>query len=379
MKVFDAKPTEGDANSLPERPSPNSSCVRSLLNPGRRLQRYGRSRAKRYVTAARQTGIIIRVPPYALCPSLVGAWGLQASGVEYPTAGTMNEMAVVTTRCRKVVLRGHRQRDRRRVDFEHEVMAFARSRGVPVPEAIATPDGELVVEHDGRWYSLFEHATGHQIPRHDLDEHHAAAMGHALAGLHTALLCFPTAAAPRARRRYSYQATLHRIEELLVYVDEIEDPGEQDLWAVERLQSRAEWLRDRPDPPAVVLDAEQVVHGDYQDTNLFFDSGVVSSIIDWDKAEVRSPGEEVVRAMHLSLQLDPALCRVFLAGYRSAAVLSDDQLDQAATVYSHGRASDLWLFETIYLDGDDRPRRYLTPGRFTPFLDQWEPVRAALR
>jgi hypothetical protein len=112
----------------------------------------------------------------------------------------------------------------------------------------------LVVEHDGRWYSLFEHATGHPIPRHDLGKCHAGAMRRALADLHTALCCFPTATAPRARRGYSYQATLRRIEALLVHVDEIEDPGEQDRWAVERLRSRAEWLRDRPDPPAVALD-----------------------------------------------------------------------------------------------------------------------------
>jgi homoserine kinase type II len=127
------------------------------------------------------------------------------------------------------------------------------------------------------------------------------------------------------------------------------------------------------------MDGEQVVHGDYHDSNPFFEDGVVSSIIDWDKAEVRSPAEEVVRAMHLSLRLHPALCTAFLDGYRSASVLPDDQLDNAAAAYGHSRACDLWLYEAIYLDGDDRPRRFLAPGPFVPFVDQWEPIGTILR
>jgi len=82
--------------------------------------------------------------------------------------------------------------------------------------------------------------------------------------------------------------------------------------------------------------------------------------------------------MHLSLCLDPIMCRAFLAGYRSVSVLPDDQLDNAAVVYGYRAALDLWLYETIYLKGDDRPRRFLSPGPFVPFLEQWEPLRESM-
>lgn len=316
--------------------------------------------------------------PDELVRSLVSEWGLRAGGVERPMAGTMNEVLLVTTDAGRVVLRGHRHRDRSRVDFEHAVMAFARAGGVPVPDAISTPLGEAVIERNGRCWSLFEHARGHQIPRAELDDGHAASMGLALAETHAVLCAFPVDEAHGARRHPNGEETLRGIEQLLARLAGIRDPGEHEEWAVERLRTRAAWLRRNPGPGTVMVGAEQVVHGDYQDTNLFFEDRLVSSIIDWDKSELRSPAEEAIRTMHLSLCLDPILCCSFLAGYRSVSILPDDQLDNAAIVYGYRAALDLWLYETIYLKGDERPRRFLSPGPFVPFLEQWEPLRESM-
>jgi Ser/Thr protein kinase RdoA (MazF antagonist) len=290
----------------------------------------------------------------------------------------MNDVAIVATASHKVVLRGHRRPERWRVELEHEVMAFARGRGVPVPDVIATPGGELIVEREGRLYSLSRYAVGHHVPRDTIDAALALVMGRALASLHVALEPFPTEAVPRVRRAQSREATVCRIDEILARLAAIDQPTKQDAWARERLQTRVAWLSEHTEPQHLALGCEQMVHGDYQDTNLFFHGGNVSGVIDWDKAEVRSPGEEVVRAMHLSLGLDADRSGAFLAGYRSGAALSDHQLQVAAAEYGQQRAADLWLYETVYLNGDDRPRRFLTPGPFIPFADQWQPLQAAL-
>jgi Ser/Thr protein kinase RdoA (MazF antagonist) len=290
----------------------------------------------------------------------------------------MNDIAIVTTASDKVVLRGHRCRERWRVELEHRVMAFARDRGIPVPDLIATPTGEHIIEREGRFYSLSRYAIGQQPHRDTIDTAHAEAMGRALASLHVALEPFPTDNAPRARRAQSYEPTLRRIDELLACVAAVEQPSQQDAWALERLRTRAEWLHEHAETQHPTVEGEQMVHGDYQDTNLFFNDGRVSAIIDWDKAEVRAPGEEVVRAMHLSLGLDPSRSNAFLAGYRSGATLSDHHLRTGAIAYGQQRICDLWLYETIYLHRDDRARRFLTPGPFIPFTDQWEPLQTAL-
>jgi len=309
---------------------------------------------------------------------IIGEWGLRAIGIAVPEAGTMNEVYLVTTVSGRVVFRGHRRRDRRRVELEHEVMAHARGMGLPVPATIPTPGGDLVVERGGRYFSLFEHARGRHVPRVRLGEAHAKAMGRTLGALHRALRSFRPADAPRAQHHRDVPAVLRRIDVLLDRVDTIEHPEAEDHWARERLATRATWLQEHVDLPSPTGDETQMVHGDYQDSNLFFGQGEVSGIIDWDKAELRAPGEEVVRAMHLSLKLDVGLCQAFLAAYRPIADLPSRQLDQAVATYSHDRACDLWLYETIYQDGDDRPRRFITPGRFTPFIDQWAEVSSLI-
>jgi hypothetical protein len=54
----------------------------------------------------------------------------------------------------------------------------------------------------------------------------------------------------------------------------------------------------------------------------------------------------------------------------------DQLLDGAAARYAFGQAHGLWLYETIYLRGDDRPRQFLHPGTFVPFADRWRTARA---
>lgn len=44
--------------------------------------------------------------------AVVGGWGLRVSRVEVPVAGAMNETVIVATPEGRVVLRGHRRRDR---------------------------------------------------------------------------------------------------------------------------------------------------------------------------------------------------------------------------------------------------------------------------
>ena len=71
-------------------------------------------------------------------------------------------------------------------------------------------------------------------------------------------------------------------------------------------------------------------------------------------------------------------CRVFLAAYRAALPLSDAELDVAATYYSWFRAHDLWLYEAIYQERNDRLRVFVESDGFVPLIDRWAALRAAL-
>ncbi len=73
----------------------------------------------------------------------------------------------------------------------------------------------------------------------------------------------------------------------------------------------------------------------------------------------------------------PAPCCAFLAAYRAVLPLADAALDLAAAYYGWARAHDLWLYEAIYSDGNDRLRQFIEPGGFVPLADRWEGMRRA--
>lgn len=49
---------------------------------------------------------------------------------------------------------------------------------------------------------------------------------------------------------------------------------------------------------------QQVIHGDYQEINLFFEDGKVSAVIDWDQSYVAPRASEVVQTLHYVCKLE---------------------------------------------------------------------------
>lgn len=233
----------------------------------------------------RRGTMISVMAPDALIAELLLEWKLVARAVDRPTTGTMNDIWIVETASGPVVLRGHRRTDRQRVDFEHMVMDHARALGVPVPTALRTASGQQVTERDGRLFSVFACANGAQVERDALKSGHALALGVMLGKVHRALRLLDVGDAPRPGRGRGHPAALaSRLDDLLRRIAERPDPRNEDAWAIARLQSRRYLDRCRDlewpvEPPS----SEQVIHGDYQDSNVFFEAGAVSAVIDWDK------------------------------------------------------------------------------------------------
>ncbi|WP_201363337.1 phosphotransferase [Dictyobacter formicarum] len=122
----------------------------------------------------------------------------------------------------------------------------------------------------------------------------------------------------------------------------------------------------------------QAIWHHYQNTNLFFEDGQISAVIDWDQSYVAPRAWEVVRTLHYVCKLDGPLCRIFLTAYRDVLPLPPEELDLAAAVYGWMRGHDLWHYEAIYLEGNQRVRAFLQPGPYIPFAQKWATLRAYL-
>jgi len=307
----------------------------------------------------------------------LSAWRLgSVLGASLPATGTVNRTLLVQTGVGAYALRAYRRPDRARVEWEHAAISYAAARGIPVCRPLALPGGETVWEGDGRLFALFPTAAGRQVRREELGDAEVAAAGRCLARIHLAFADFPIAQARLKPFSFDTAGTLASLARVQAAITARAAQTDADRDALRHLAGRRQWLQraaglDGPTQGRFAALPQQVVHGDFQETNLFFEGAAVSAVIDWDQCGAAPRPWEALRALHLMLGLAPDPCRVFLAAYRSLCPLPPSELHEAAACYGVLADQNLWAYEAVYLEGSDRVRPFLTPGEFVPFAARW--------
>jgi Ser/Thr protein kinase RdoA (MazF antagonist) len=215
-----------------------------------------------------------------------------------------------------------------------------------------------------------------QIERRLLGDGHVQAAGECLARIHAAFHTFPAERVRAKNLTVDAAAVLTSIPRIESAVEARATMTAVDRSALEQLAGRRDWLAGNvslaEDIPARLAALPQwVVHGDFQETNLFFEGRIVSAVIDWDQSGLTARGWEIVRSLHLMLALAPAPCRRFLAGYRRVLSLPEGELQGAAACYGVLADNNLWVYEAAYLEDNPRAKRFIVPGPFVPFQRQW--------
>lgn len=309
----------------------------------------------------------------------VAAWHVGAVlAASVPNSGTVNTTVLLETRDGRYALRAYRHTERGPVAREHAIIAHVRAHGLPAVAPLPLPDGATILERDGRFFALFPCAPGRQVARAELGVGEAAAMGRFLARLHGALNSLPAELATQRPIAIDRARTLARMEHLEAVIRARTDADPVHAAGLARLAAQREWVRQLLPSAAVDFGAleQQVVHGDYQETNLFFAASEVCAVIDWDQTHVRPRAWEVLRTLHYAFAFAPALCRPLLAAYRGVLPLPLEDLDCAAAAYDIKARHDLWLYETFYLERNPRVRPFLLLPAVAPVADQWATLRA---
>jgi Ser/Thr protein kinase RdoA (MazF antagonist) len=251
---------------------------------------------------------------------------------------------------------------------------------LPAVEPIALPGGETILDRDGRFYALFPRAPGTQIARRDITAAHLTAMGEFLAHVHIALRGFPIEYAARRDFTIDRGATLASIDQVEDAVRARPLLTEVDHWVLTQLAGRRAWITQSPIDalPDISTLGQQVIHGDYQETNLFFQDSRVVAIIDWDQSYLAPRAWEIARTLDLVCAFEVESSRAFLIGYRAHAPLEPAELDLAATCYGLMRAHDLWQYRAIYLEDNQRIRQFVSHGEFVPLVDRWAALKELL-
>jgi Ser/Thr protein kinase RdoA (MazF antagonist) len=317
--------------------------------------------------------------------AILSAWRIGAvRSISTPEAGTINRTLMVDA-AGGYVLRAYRHAERSPVAREHAVIAHVCAHGLPAVAPLPLPSGATILEQEGHFYALFPHAPGRQLARGQLTKGDFAAMGAFLARTHQALRNVPPEHAVRRAFAIDRAATLLLVDQIADAIRARPALDDVDQHILKRLAARRAWIEQSSLDRLPELSAieQQVIHGDYQETNLFFQDGHVVAIIDWDQTYLAPCAWEIVRALHLSCKFAVEPCRALIAAYREQLRLDPDELDLVARSYGLMRAHDLWLYRAIYFDDNDRLRQFVTPNgaaldEYVPIMDRWDALRRTL-
>ncbi|WP_229784515.1 phosphotransferase [Deinococcus radiotolerans] len=223
-----------------------------------------------------------------------------------------------------------------------------------------------------RWGALFEVVVpGATVPRHALSPEHAAGLGALLAAFHTRLPGAVPFEVPPLVPAAGVAVTLDRLRVIETAILALPHPDATDGWALDRTRQRLAHLRTSPLPEDLPTLPLRFVHGDFHDGNVFFQAGVPAAVIDWEQPRLAPRAWEVVRALHLSLRLDPALGGAFLRAYREHLPLPPEELRLGADLYAALQERNMWVYESVYLRGNPGPRAFIRPPPYVPFPQAW--------
>lgn len=298
-----------------------------------------------------------------------------------PPTGTINTIRILTTDRGIYVLRVYRHQSSERIEREHRVVSWLHEQGIPAVVPLRTIEGNMLVVHSGFFVTLLPYISDAQFRRDELQGSQIIEMGRFLGRLHNALEKCPFTDIPPVKFDIDRSATLSGINRIEGIIRSIDKPQPTDVYALKRLTTRRDWVESRSceDTSHLWSLPLQVVHGDYQETNVFFKEDSISAVIDWDKVYMAPNVWEVIRTIHLMLEFDTERSIIFVKAYNRERPISINELDIASHCYGLMRAYDLWLFEGIYDDRNERLRQFIRPGGFVPIENKWSRLSPKLR
>lgn len=299
-------------------------------------------------------------------------FGRGTESVRPVAGGGTHEVYRVLAASGEHFLRRYRDADRHAVDREHRLIRHVALTGIPAPQAMALPEGSSLVEAAGSVWAMFAAADGAPLQFDDLTPAHTASAGAMLARLHRGAADMPHAGFSTWPLRWDAAQRRARLERVLGAIGTSPLDADTDTWARQRLEAQISWLADpacahsySPAFPA------QVIHGDYQDTNLFFAGSEVSGVIGWDRTGVMPRAFEITRACYVVCRMQPELTFAFLDGYATVARLDRGELEDGARAWGCFADHQVWAVEEAYLNGNRSAARFIWHRPFTPFSDEW--------
>lgn len=249
-------------------------------------------------------------------------------------------MVAVQTETAKVVLRrSHPLRTRQWLETESAVLQYLATKGFPAARQLQTRTLDPFVEHEGRFWAVFDYIEGRQVAAPTESE--LVAIARTQAQLHNALAAFPDAAryatfaeSVRPRKNWAYIVPL---ADTLKFLNRMQAQGDlanlPDSPVMETVREYLQICRQRliriaqglPQLPGILT------HYDYGQYNILLGQDGRPTVIDFDLLIWESPAANLARAINVVARprwmgpFEPEKMAAYVDAYQTQRRLSDDE------------------------------------------------------
>lgn len=245
---------------------------------------------------------------------------------------------------------------------------FAKA-GIPVILPLpTTPNGSLIIEHDGMFYSLYPFVPGKHIERELVDGDSLQSMAMMLGRIHLVSQSNPLQINERFKW-WNRERIIEKMQGIQEVLEGITNKSTFDHQASEYLSRKLLLINSNTVQPGDLnLSLDTLIHGDYHESNLFFENDQVTHVFDFEKAEIAPRVFELIRCVELTFingeYTSPNLDRAaqFISVYSRNYPISVAEIRQGVLLWFLKGIHSCWIEEEHYLKNNTRPDIFLENG-----------------
>lgn len=285
---------------------------------------------------------------------------------EKVTKGFLSENHILIQDNTKYFLKKYRFNSKEKIADIHSVKKYFAEGGIPVILPLVNIENNTFFSFNDEYFALFPFFNGHEFERGSLTERAIISMGEMLGKIHllgrNAKLSIKDKFKPVNKEK-----TLEKIETIRAEINKKEILTDFDKLALDGIETKKKLIASNIiTSEELNLESDHLLHGDYLDSNLFFDTnGRVSAVFDFEKAYYAPRVYELLRSLvysHLSVDVtDKEIknAKLYLSSYLKIYPMGRDELERGFTLYYLKVIHGIWVESEHYLKNNYRADVFL--------------------
>jgi Ser/Thr protein kinase RdoA (MazF antagonist) len=286
----------------------------------------------------------------------------KAELLEKVNSGYLSQNFILQNGSNKLFLKQYRFDDFEKIKEIHRVKLFFSNGGIPIILPIQHNEGDLIFEHDGKFYSLFPFVEGKIIRRAERSRKAFDSTGAMLAEIHILSKNGHPDIIHDYAKGWKKKKFLSEAKNVRRKIETFLNKTDFDKLALSTLDYKTDLVKqNKLQYEKLNLRNDHIIHGDYHGQNIFYDENdEIKYVFDIEKTEVAPRVLEIVRSMDFMCFSNNYEVKNFedanayLAAYNKVYPLSKNELIRGMKAYYLKKTHSLWIEKEHYLKNNFR-------------------------